>query len=296
MSDQNFCPLKKPMSYDEQVDHLRNSHGLIIPDAQQANAILQSVNYYRLSAYGIGLMDKQTGKFHEGVTIDEIFALYQFDCRLRNIISPVIEYIEIQMRSQISQLIAMKYGAEGHLDKNNFHSWYSKIKNKDMHDVFVDQLNAEINKQKRKPFVLHHNSKYGGHFPIWVAVELLTLGSLSTLYSIMKPEDQKIIAKFFSTNAEYMKSWFAALVELRNICAHYNRIYNMPLDSMPKLPKCYSQYVTNRVFSDLLAFKYVTKSNSVWKTFVASLVGAVDECEYLNLSFIGFPTDWQTIL
>lgn len=51
----------------------------------------------------------------------------------------------------------------------------------------------------------------------------------------MKREDQIAIAKQFHTHYTYMKSWFAALVEIRNICAHYGRLYNMPLDSVAKL-------------------------------------------------------------
>lgn len=296
MSTESFKSLKEFKSYQEQIAHLRDAHSLQISDDAAAQAILETVNYYRLSAYGIGLLDKTTDRYHEGVTIEHLYALYQFDSRLRNILSPVIEYIEIQMRTQIAYLLAMKYGPEGYKDRSNFESWFSKLKKKDMHEVFCEQLDAEINKQKRKPFVRHHLTVYGGHFPIWVAVELLSLGSLSTLYSIMKLDDKKDIAKYFRTNVNYVKSWFAALVELRNICAHYGRIYNMPLDSTPKLPPRYSRFITNRFFTDCLAFRYILNGKSVWNTFVLNLRGAVDECEYLQMDYIGFPDNWETLL
>ncbi|MDO4563951.1 MAG: Abi family protein [Clostridia bacterium] len=288
--------LKQPMTFDEQILHLRNNRGLLICDVDRAKKILQSVNYYRLSAYGIGLMDKAADRYHSGVTLEQIYSLYVFDSRLRNILNPVIEYIEIQLRTQIAYQLAMQYGAEGYRNPNNFNYWFNKSKQTDAYTYFCEQLDSEIQKQKRKPFVKHHIDKYGGHFPIWVAVELLSLGALSTLYKIMKDPDQKAVANFYRTKPDFVKSWFAAIVELRNTCAHYGRIYNMPLDSLPKLPRKNSEFFNRRFFTDCLAMRYITKTNSVWRTFVSNLRGIIDECEAINLSFIGFPDNWEELL
>lgn len=204
--DNGFAPLKEPKSYDEQIELLERVHGLIIPDRNIARHILSNVNCYRLSAYGIGLMDKNTDRYLPGITIDHLYSLYCFDARLRNALNPVIETIEIRFRAQIAYHLAMTYGAEGYRDRNNFQSWFSKVKQKDMHQEFCDKIDEEIHRQQRKPFVQHHMTKYGGHFPIWVAVELMSLGTLSTLYSIMKSEDETAIARLNGTSAAYMKS------------------------------------------------------------------------------------------
>ena len=50
--------LKPALTYDEQIDRLKNVHNLLIPDEKIAREILMRVNYYRLSAYGIGLVKK----------------------------------------------------------------------------------------------------------------------------------------------------------------------------------------------------------------------------------------------
>jgi len=34
---------------------------------------------------------------------------------------------------------------------------------------------------KNLPFVKHHQEAYGGHFPIWAAVELMTFGNIASL-------------------------------------------------------------------------------------------------------------------
>ncbi len=47
--------LKEALDFDEQIKRLRDVHALEINDEEQAKEILAKVNYYRLSAYGIGL-------------------------------------------------------------------------------------------------------------------------------------------------------------------------------------------------------------------------------------------------
>ena len=51
-------PLKPALTFDEQIERLKNEHAVIIQDRSSAKDILSRVNYYRLSAYGIGLKRK----------------------------------------------------------------------------------------------------------------------------------------------------------------------------------------------------------------------------------------------
>ena len=289
-------PLKSPKTYEEQIQNLQECHGLVIGDPVKAKEILETVNYYRLSAYGIDLLDKKTDHYRDGTSLEQIHSLYQFDSRLRNTISPVIEFVEIKLRSYIAYHLAIKYGTECYRDRSFFHPWVSGVTGKDMFDYFNEHVDEEIKKQSKKPMVVHHVQKYGGHFPIWVVVELLSLGTLSTLYSIMKREDQKAIAQKFNTGYAYVKSWFAALVEIRNICAHYGRLYNMPLDSLAKLSPKESRYANSRLFTDCLALKYIMKGESIWNTFILNLRAIIDECPNVNLKCIGFPENWESLL
>lgn len=291
-----IMPLKNPKTYEEQIQNLQECHGLVIGDPVKAKEILETVNYYRLSAYGIDLLDKKTDHYRDGTSLEQIYSLYQFDSRLRNTISPVIEFVEVKLRSYIVYHLAIKYGTECYRDRSFFHPWVSGVTGKDMFDYFNEHVDEEIKKQSKKPMVVHHVQKYGGHFPIWVVVELLSLGTLSTLYSLMKREDQKAIAQKFNTGYAYVKSWFAALVEIRNICAHYGRLYNMPLDSLAKLSPKESQYANSRLFTDCLALKYIMKGESIWNTFILNLRAIIDECPNVNLKCIGFPENWESLL
>lgn len=288
-----FQPLKKALTFDEQVQHLADSHGISISNRQTAFQILQSVNYYRLTGYGIGLEDKSTGLYKKGTTIENLYSLYRFDSALRNILSPLIEDIEIRFRTAIAYYLAITYGPECYRDRKYFDPWVSGVTGEDMFDKFNRDVDEAIKRQAKKPFVAHHKKVYGGHFPIWVIVETLSLGSLSTLYSILKNDDANKIAKVFKTNSAFMRSWFASLVEIRNICAHYGRLYNMPLDSSPKMAKGQTQYANRRLFSVCLAMQYIIGNKEIWNVFIKRLVDLLCQHPEVNLSLLGFPDNWR---
>ena len=159
--------LKKPLSYEDQLKRLKVDHNLKIDDDEAATGILKRVNYYRLSAYGLGLMragDKE--KYRDGITLEHIFRLYIFDSRLRSILFPAIEKLEIQLRAQISNHLAMTYGADGYICSYNFADKKTKD-GKTVHEKIMDDFQREIRHQRKAPFVRHHMEKYEGRFPAW---------------------------------------------------------------------------------------------------------------------------------
>lgn len=238
--------MKKALTYDEQVNRLQE-HGLAVENRTNAISVLKKVNYYRLSAYGIGLT-KPGDKEHyvEGITLNMIYRLYCFDSRLRNILIHVIEQLEVQLRTQISNFLGIKYGPEGYVDAANFMQKCTKD-GTSIHTLTIEKFNQERIHQKNIPFVKHHELTYCGHFPIWVAIELFTFGSLASLFDIMMPTDKKAIADLYNTKSNYLNSWILALVEIRNICAHYGRLYNLPLKQSPFLYRENAKYRTGKI-------------------------------------------------
>ena len=292
--------LKPALTYDQQIDRLKNVHNLSISDDAAALEILKKVNYYRLSAYGLGLSQKDDKeKYIDGISLEHIYRLYEFDSIFRNILIHVIEQLEIQLRTQISNFLALKYGSEGYVDPAHFTE--KKTKNGEtVHTTVIESFNKEREHQKNAPFVKHHMAKYEGHFPVWVAVELFTFGNLSSLYSIMVLEDRKEIARLYNTEPKYLGSWILALVEIRNICAHYSRLYNMPLKQTPHLYPEYQKYrvgTINKVFPALLAIKRMLNCDERWNAFEIQLEALIDEySDVVRLSFMGFPKEWREVL
>ena len=104
--------------------------------------------------------------------------------------------------------------------------------------------------------VKHHKEHYGGKFPIWVVVELFTIGQLSFFYSDMIRADKKAIAKeLYGTTDKNVESWIKCLTDLRNFCAHYSRLYNANLVSIPATPDGFSYRLKRKVFDYIIVLK-----------------------------------------
>lgn len=188
--------IKKPTTFQEQVDMLKDRN-LQIEDEQQAKEILGRINYYRLSAYM--LTYKVDNKFQEGVSFRDIYDLYEFDKKLRNMIMGLLETIEVTFRTHIAYLIAHKYGATGYMNSENFIT--EKI-----HAEMMAKLNLEIDRSNEL-FIKHHKSKYKGVFPVWVAIEVVSFGLLSKMYSNLKNEDKlEIASTYYNISHKYIKS------------------------------------------------------------------------------------------
>lgn len=134
-----------------------------------------------------------------------VYRLYEFDKRLRNLIQSHLEPIEVAFRTHIAYRLAHQYGALGYLQDANFI-------NAEYHAKFMDELKREIDRRQDELFVAHHLQKYGGQFPIWVAVEVLSFGTLSKLYANLLPEDKGSIAKgYYQAPFIYVVSWLRSL-------------------------------------------------------------------------------------
>ena len=291
--------LKPALSYKEQIKKLRNDHNLLSSNDEFAEKVLKKVNYYRLSGYGIGLK-KLDNKEHyrDYVNIEHLFNLYCFDSQFKNNLIRTIEQIEIELRTQIAYHLSIKYGADVLMSEHNFIHKTNK-KGQTIFSIINDNLNKEIKRQKNKPFVKHHLRKYKGKFPIWVSVELMSFGNLSSLFSILKDEDQKEISNYYNTDPKYLKNWILCLVEVRNICAHYTRLYNMPLKENPRLYSENQKYKgnQNKIFPILLIIKRILNSNDQRKSLSKNLENTFNKYQgYINYRFMGFPDNWKDIL
>lgn len=296
--------LKTALTFEQQLDHLEHFHKLEMPDRKKALKILQKVNYYRLTAYGVGLtkLDNKE-EYRKGISIKTLYDLYVFDSRLRSILFKEIETMEVYLRTHISYILGTTYGPVGYLDSKNFNPIKLDKVNKTVHKNIMEHLNNEIDRQKDQPFVKHHISKYGGKFPIWAASELFSLKTLASLYRIMKRKDKKYVSSLFGISPNRLYGWMLTLLEIRNKCAHYCRLYNMPMTTAPSLfeedKKYYNQKVGPRLFLSVLVLKRMMKNNfkNEWNTFYTQMQSIFHKyLNEINLTYIGFPKDWQKVL
>jgi abortive infection bacteriophage resistance protein len=280
--------IKKPTTFIERVNILK-SRNLQIEEEEKAIETLKRINYYRLSAYMLSF--KSSDRFYDGVSFSDVYNLYNFDKKLRSLIMGVLETIEVAFRTHIAYLIAHKYGPVGYENHENF-------RNVTYHNKMIRKIQEEIDRSD-EIFVHHHKAVYGGVFPIWVVIELVSFGLLSKIYSNLSEEDQnKIAREHYNTKGEYVRSWLYSLSVFRNICAHYGRLYNRRLKITPKLFRGDRRegINNNTVFSILITARRLQKNKNEWNHFVTDLAALIEENEKVDLRLMGFPDNWERIL
>lgn len=265
---------------------------MIVSDEPVAVNVLRRVNYYRLSGYMLSF--KVGDVFKEGTTFEQVFGVYEFDQKLRNLMAGLLERIEIPARTCISYHLAHTYGALCYEESDLFQY-------PDRHSSFLGSLNKSIDDARRghELFVEHHDVKYAGKLPIWSVVELMSFGTLSLFYANLKPADRKFISGgYFGVPPLYLRSWLRALSHVRNVCAHHSRIYNKRLAITPELYQDDKNRLGNsRIFAVIFVSAILCPDSSDWSSFETSLEALIDEYSHLiELERIGFPPDWRILL
>ena len=280
-----------PMTIDEQVENLK-SIGLIVDDEEYAKKILNDISYFRLvKAYSLNLKPKN-GCYDKQTTFKEIVDLYLFNANFRQIIFPEIEKVEINVRCRVANFFAEEYGVLGYLQAENF-------ADENYHAQFLKDINEEIGRNSKAPFVRNFRENYeGGNLPIYALVEVFSFGTLSKFYKNMLNKDKKAIAKSFGVGYTYFESWLESISYVRNICAHYGRIYNAKLSKTPILYKEYTQVGigNNRIYGVLLCLKHLLKNDVHWNLFVDKIELLFDKYQYVKISTMGFPENWRELL
>lgn len=119
----------------------------------------------------------------------------------------------------------------------------------------------------------------------------------------MKTADRKKIIRTNYNDPQIVKSaydvcnWIRALTEVRNICAHYERLFNRTLTNSIKLQPMYNDKgINNSIFATLIILKLLINNNEIWNEFMVCLNNLFDKYEFNDLSSMGFTDDWKDIL
>lgn len=282
--------VKSPATYDQQLAKLIE-HGCIVEDPQYAQEVLSRVGYYRFLAYFLPFTGADK-RYAPNTKFETVYRIYEFDRKLRQLLFSAVEEVEINLWSQLSYFHAHKYGSLGYMDAVNFNAKHN-------HARFMEAVKREIDNNKQVLFVRHHMQKYNGEFPLWVVTELFTFGMLSYFFSDLQIQDQKLLAKeLYSTTYTNVTSWLRCCTDLRNICAHYGRLYYRVFSAIPANIPSSDPKAARRLYTSLLALKELYPDRAKWVSHIVIPLRALIE-EYqedITLWHIGFPTNWENQL
>ena len=130
-------------------------------------------------------------------------------------------------------------------------------------------------------------------------MELFTFGMVSYFYADMPAKDKKFISReLYSTHPKNVESWLYCCTVLRNICAHYGRLYYRVFTSVPANISGLDKNSERRLFGALMALCKLYPDEKKWNTeIVTALTALIEESQNeVNLWHIGFPKDWECLL
>lgn len=286
--------LKKHASFDEQISLLK-SRGLTISDDEQAKYILSCINYYRFSGYLFGFRNKRTGMYPCNLTFSQVKRIYDFDRRLTRTLLFVLEDIEETLKTRLSYTITSSYPEDPLIYLNA-----AIYRNRNSFIDFQSRFYSAVEKNKGLPFVKHHIEQYGGDLPMWVAVELFTMGNLHAVYDNLIGPLQKKIAKQYNTGPIQLRNWILNLMYTRNHLAHNMRIYDYDFARSPMQCKNhpFPCEKTNRIFDQVFIMCVMYSDHEEWTNYIIPELNALFEeySDVIQLQNIGFPENWKDIL
>lgn len=288
--------------------------GMVINDENYAKKVLLRENYFFINGYRhLFLKSNDDRTFKEGTTFEEMYSLFLFDRSFRNIIFKYLLVIENNLKSVTSYQLSKKYGyrERDYLKEKNFTRAPEK----------QAQLNDLLRKMKRQIRVngsqhsatLHYVSNYG-YIPLWILVKVLSFGIVSEMYSILKTEDQKDIARIYDIDSETLTIYLPILANYRNLCAHEDILYENKTQKdiddtvyhqLLKIEKVDDEYIKGK--NDLFALIIIMKQMLIaedFKNMSIELENVIDTLNY-NLHTIsveevlnrmGFPLNWKDIV
>jgi abortive infection bacteriophage resistance protein len=279
---------KPALSYNEQLERLK-SRGLIVMNEAKAS-------HYRLSGYWYPLLaDKKNHIFKADATFEKGFDLYKFDREFRLLILRELEKIEVAVRSRLIYILSHENDPFWFLNKSLFKNEYS-------HSKSIKSLTKEYERCDEE-FISAYKIKYSPDLPpSWMILEISSFGTLSILFSNLKPgRTKRNISKSFGLNDKVFSSWLHSIVYLRNVCAHHSRLWNKVMSIQPTEPRSTQfQWVENKTIDNnksyfalcmiLYLMQNINPKNSLSRRFKELLL------KYPNIDTqaMGFPSDWES--
>lgn len=289
---------KPPLTIEQQIDRLRE-RGMIIPDNERATHKLTHISYYRLSGYWRPFeLENEDGthRFVEGTSFDLVLQYYIFDRELRLWLMDAIERLEVSFRNQLSNTLAMAYGAHSYLFPTHFASHKE-------HTDCLGSLLREITRSK-EPFIKHYFATYNEPDmpPIWVATKIMSLGQLSRWYKMIRePALRQEVADTYRLDESIFTSFLHHLTPVRNCCAHHGRLWNrrftltmkLPRKKPPGLHENFNPDSDGHLYNTLVMLAYLMDIFNPGHHWKERLVELFDRHPDVPARAMGFPDDWR---
>ena len=169
---------------------------------------------------------------------------------------------------------------------------------------------AKANDQKTKSlqheaFVQHYVIDLKEDMPIWVYIELFTIGDISKLYRISLPELKTVIANQFglhmNTGSVILGEYLYAMTTIRNFCAHGNRLFNRLFIRKPSLNSKEKALLlknddgtldNSHLYGFIIMMRRLIDRDS-FDNMIAEITALHEKYPFVSMRYYGFRDDWE---
>lgn len=230
-----MCTKDVYLSVDQQISRLRERK-LNISNEDHAKSILSTINYSCfIKYYGNQFLEKPQkdySNYKPGADFEEIYSLYVFNQKIRALFLEYLLIAERKLKTIIADHFANVYGPTSYWNKSSF-SARSNIERKSMESSRLEDLHIRLKEDIAREFTKDiENTPFEKYkddhdqVPIWLLVNIMSIGTIRNFYNCLKEEDQKIISMQLSMTDDMLETAWYFLNTFRNACAHDERIDN----------------------------------------------------------------------
>ena len=298
----------------EQIELLVQK-GLLISDPAAVKYWLSHNSYLRFKHYSLEFKDykNNNGNYIPETTFEKVRDLYFFDRKLRVSVFEALDNIEISIKTHISNIMSGTYGPHWYLDPQHFISSNEKYKLTKKrkhkykysggfnHEKFILKLRRGLN-HCFEPFFKHYKKNYEPIYPpSWIAMEVLTFGTVSLMFENLIPSaEKKQICEAFDLPKKVLISWLHCFTSIRNRCAHHNKLVYTRFNFAPLMVKSPRRefLAANNVdhtslYAILSCIQYMLNICNNDSPFKYDLLRLFQKFPEISFNRLGFTSNWK---
>jgi abortive infection bacteriophage resistance protein len=132
--------------------------------------------------------------------------------------------------------------------------------------------------------------------PSWMVFESLNSGTVSFAYMNLAHPGFVTVCGSYGLPHPILVSWLHSINYIRNICAHYSRLWNRECRIRPLIARTFKADLTpnERVYAQLVVMQIMLANIAPANHWAQKLHGLLGEHPTIPLAGMGFPAGWAS--
>lgn len=256
----------------EEEYNLFSEKGVCIENTNDFIRSLKFIGLFKMNGYLYPFLKQ------DNIYFSEIINLYDIDKDLRILFFEAIEEIEISIGSVIVNV----------MEREDDSLWYFKKENFSNSDERFEKHKKFLREKIITPKKLLQNDKYPSSF---VLFSHLTLGAIVNIYRNLNIKYREKISKQFFLEEEVFQSWINGLIDIRNSCAHNDRLWNNRFKEIKKSNSS-PDFTRNLIEKKLSLYIFVIRiilkkinSQIDWENRIFNILKKLPQYLYTDIGF-----------